>query len=473
MAKFPLGGTGKDFDSKKSRSGVVNLIPEGERSGAYKTARRTEGLTLFATLPLGPVRSNILINNSLAYVVSGSTLYTVTSEGVVATIGVVGGTGRVKMEANSIPGDSQILILNGSGSGYIYSVALGLVAISDVDFFSSSSVTVLNERFWLVRDDTSEFFGSEISDGTAYDPLTFDNAIESPDDLKVCIAKKSAFWAIGSETSEYWQTISDITVPLRRVSGASKEYGIIAIDSLAEVNDTFVFMADDRTIRMAQGTDLVKISDLEFELKVKGNGTTTSPGFTTITDAYGVFIDGPVHSIYCITFPTEGYTWCYDLNTGLSHSRTSGDLGYWRVNSAAKFGSIVIGGDNIDGKLWKLDPSNRTENGAVLRCILTTPTMSFDTDTTIPLIEIDMEVAQTTDPTLDPKMIVYYTKDGGNTYINKGHVSLGKFGRYLTRVPLRGFGRVVRNKDFGLKLEITDPVGVQFYGADIYPSMGM
>ena len=84
-----------------------------------------------------------------------------------------------------------------------------------------------------------------------------------------------------------------------------------------------------------------------------------------------------------------------------------------------------------------------------------------------------MEVAQTTDPSADPKMIVYYTKDGGNTYINKGHISLGKFGDHRKRVPLRQFGRVVRNKDFGLKLEVTDPVGVQFYGAHIYPRMGM
>ncbi len=472
MADFPLGGQSKDFDSKKSRGRVINLIPEGDKNGDYRTARRTEGLTLFATLPLGPVRSDPLINNNKAYVVSGSTLYRVSILGVVETLGIVGGSGRAKLEQNAVPGDSQILILNGSGAGFIYDDAGGLVSITDPDFFLSSSVTVLNERFWLVRDGTNEFFGSEISDGTAYDPLTFASAEESPDNMIACIAKKSAFWALGSDTSEYWQSFTDTTLPLRQVKGATQEYGIIAVDSLADVNENFAFMADDRTIRMASGSRFIRISNLEFELRVKGNGTTTYPGFNTISDAAGFFVDGPVHSTYYINFPTEKYTWGYDINTGLSHSRESEGIGFWRVNSAKKFGDMIICGDSIDGKLWTLDPSNKTENNEILRATLITPTVSYEKDVTIPLIEIDMEVAQTDDPGADPKMIVYYTKDG-LTYKNKGHISLGKYGAHRTRVPLRSFGRHIRNKDFGLKLEITDPVGVQFYGAHIYPRIGM
>lgn len=473
MANFPLGGQGKEFDSKKSRGSVVNLIPEGDKDGAYRTARRTEGLTSFATLALGPVRSDILINDNLAYVVSGTTLYRVSTSGVVETLGVVGGDGRAKLQANAVPGDSQILILNGSGTGFIYDNANGLVQITDVDFFSSSSVTVLNERFWLVRDDTNEFFGSDISDGTSYNPLTFASAEESPDNMVACIAKKSAFWAIGSDTTEYWQSFTDTTLPLRQVKGATKEWGIIAKDSLAEVNEYFAYLADDRTVRMMRGTQLTKISNLEFELKVKGNGTSTYPGFNNVSDAIGFFVDGPVSSTFYLTFPEEKWTWGYDLNTGLSHVRESEGLGLWRVNSATKFGDKIICGDSVDGKLWTLDPSNRTENGSIMRAKLITPSISFDRDTTIPLIEIDMEVGQTTDPELDPQMMVYYTKDGGNTYVNKGHISLGKFGDHRKRVPLRNFGRVVRNKDFALKLEVTDPVGVQFYGAHIYPRAGM
>lgn len=473
MAEFILGAQNKNYDSKKSRGQIVNLIPEGNTNGSYRSLRRTEGLTQYRTvLPDGPVRSNLLVNAGLIYFISGTTLYAHIPGNGTLINGTVGGSGRAKLVANAVPGGSEIIILNGAGDTYLYSTALGLTLLTGTDnFFTSSSVTILNERFWFIRDGTNQFFASDVSDGSTYNALSFASAEESPDNAVACIAKKSALWILGSETTEYWQSIDNDTLPVRRVNGASKEWGILAIDSLAEINDNFAFLADDRTVRMMVGTQLVKISDLDFELKVKGNGTATFPGFSSVTDALGFFVDGPVHSVYYLTFPAEGYTWGYDVNTGMSHERESEGMGLWRVNTATKFNDKIICGDWLEAQLWVLDPNNKTENGATLRTKLVTPTISFEYDITIPLIEIDMEVAQTTDPTADPKMIVYYTKDGGNTYTNKGHISLGKFGVHRKRIPLRSFGRLVRYKDFGLKLEITDDVGVAFYGA--YITFGM
>lgn len=464
--KFSLGGQSKDYNSKKARGKIINLIPEGDK-GEYKTVKKAEGLTLFATLGLQPVRSDPLINGGFLYAVGGANLYRVTEAGVVTSLGAVGGTGRAKLSANAISGDSQILILNGSGAGYIYTNAAGLVAITDVDFFSSSSVTVLEERFWLSRDGTNEFFGSDLSDGTSYNPLTFGSADEDSDDVVAVVAKKSALWVIGSDTGQYFQTYNDTVFPLRNVKGASKEWGILGADTLAEINDFFAFFADDRTVQLVQGTQLIEISDLDFQLRVKGNGTAAHPGFTVVDDAYGFFVEGPVHSTYYLTFPTEGYTWGYDVKTGMSHQRCSEGLGYWRASGSAKFGTKIICGDNITGQLWVLDPANTTENGATLRTTIVTPSISLPKNMTISLIELDMEVGQTTDPTADPMLIVKYTKDGGYTWTSKAPISLGKFGQYRARLPLRQFGRLVRHKDFALQLETTADVSVQYYGAEI------
>ncbi len=470
--RIPLGGVEKNFDSKKSRAEIINLIPEGDKQGDYRAVRKVEGLTRFATLDTGPVRSDLLVNSGFVYVVSGSFLYRVNTLGTVTSLGSVGGSGRAKLAANSVPGDNQILILNGSGAGFIYTNANGLVPITDPDFFPSSSVTVLSERFWLARDGTNEFFGSDLSDGTSYNPLTFGSADEASDDVVAVIAKKSALWVPGSETSQYFQTFDDVTFPLRNVKGVAKQWGILVGDTLADINDSFAFFADDRTIRMVTGTQMVEISDLEFQLKVKGNGTSTYPGFTKVDDAFAFFVNGPVHSTYYITFPSENYTWGYDVKTGLSHRRESSS-GSWRVNGATKFVDSIICGDSLSGTLWVLDPSNRTEDGNILRTKLVTQSLSFEQNITIPLIEIDMEVAQTKDPLADPKMLIYYTKDGGNTWINKGHISLGKIGNHRQRVPLRQFGRLVRHKDFALRLEVTDNIGVQYYGAYMKHTVSM
>jgi hypothetical protein len=167
------------------------MIAEADKSG-YRTVRKCDGLTQLTAWTGSGVRSNILVNDNYAYYVTGTQLYRCDEAGVNAPLGVVGGSGRAKLAANSIPGDSQILVLNGKGQGFTYSNSSGLNAISDVDFFPSSSVGVLDERFWLVRNGTNEFFGSDISDGTTYNPLTFDVADESPDLVVAVMPKKSA-----------------------------------------------------------------------------------------------------------------------------------------------------------------------------------------------------------------------------------------------------------------------------------------
>ena len=473
MPDFPLLMREKDYGSKKSRGRLVNLIPEVNRDGTYASAKKAEGLTLFANGMEAATRSNLLVNGGYIYLVSGTRLYRVDSTGAVTDLGAVEGSGRASLKANAVPGDSQILILNGSGVGYVYDNAGGLVTITDPDFFSSSSVTVLNERHWLIRDGTNEFFGSDVSDATAYNPLTFAAAEESPDETKAIIAKKSALFILGEKTTEYWQSTTDATLPVRRVNGGSKEWGILAPNSLADVNDYFAFLADDRTVRMMQGTELVNISDLDFTLKVKGNGSADYPGFTTLDDAIGFFVDGPVHSTYYLTFPSAGWTWGYDVNTGLTHTRESEGVDYWRANSAVQFNEKIICGDSIEGKLWILDPSNRQEDTDIVRTKLISEFISFERDVTIPLIEIDMEVSRTDDPSADPQMMVYFTKDGGNTWTRKESVSIGRYGEHRKRVPLRRFGRVVRNKDFGIRLEVTDDVDVQYYGAKFYPEVSI
>jgi len=99
--------------------------------------------------------------------------------------------------------------------------------------------------------------------------------------------------------------------------------------------------------------------------------------------------------------------------------------------------------------------------------------MTHERNVTIPLIEINMEVGQADDPNENPLMIVRYSKDGGNNFTNKGTISLGNQGDYNKRVPLRTFGRLVRNKDFVLELETTDPVRIQYYDALWYPRVSM
>jgi hypothetical protein len=464
MAKIALGGGNKAFDSKQSRELCINMMAEGNKDATYRTIKRCDGLTLFSSSTEGPTRSNILVNGSYAYVVMGLNLYRTDVDGNTQSLGAVNGSGQAQIMANAVPGNNQICILNGSGDGYIYNNS-GLTQITDPDFYSTTSGTVLNERFWFVRDGTNEVFGSDVSDGFSYNPLTFTAADESPDLVKAVIAKKSSLWILNETTSEFWQTVDDTTLPIRKVKSSTIERGIVAVASLAEVGDYFAFLADDLTVKLVSGNQMSEISDLDFNLKVRGNGTATYPGFTTVSDAIGFFVDTPTHKIYYITFPTEGYTWGYDLNTGMSHTRESNKYTYWRALYATIFNNKILMGDSLNDSLWTLDPASKKEGTGLLRATLRTPGISFDDNVTIPLIEVDMEVGQIEDPTVSPVMMVRYSKDGGYNWTNHADVELGNIGDYKKRVPIRSFGRLVRNKNFMIEFNVTDAVRVQFYGA--------
>ena len=463
MPRLPLGGTGKDYDSKKSRGFMTNMIAEGDR-GEYRTVKACDGLTSYSTA-LGPTRSNILKNGVYAYFVSGANLYRMTTAGVSTSLGVINGSGQGQIVANSVPGNNQIVVLNGAGLAYIYDNS-GLTQITDPDFFPSTSVTILNERFWFVRDGTNEFFASDISDGFSYNPLSFATAEESPDLVIAIVAKKSSLWVIGEAKSEFWQSFSDTILPVRKVRSSTIERGIQARASLASVGDSYAFLADDLTVILVTGNEFREISDLDFTLKLRGNGTLTSPGFTTTSDAIGFFVDSPTHKIYYLTFPSEGWTWGYDLSTGFTHTRKSNGYDLWRANYSVLFDNKIIIGDRLSSTMWILDPAARVEGTELLRTSVKTPGISFDHDITIPQINLDMEVGQIDDPTIEPVVMVRYSKDGGYNWNNGADISLGTKGDYRKIVVLRNFGRLVRNKDFQLELIVTDAARVQFYGAE-------
>lgn len=463
LTPFPLGYGEKNYNSIKSRAGITNLQAEVDQDGQYSTVRDTFGLTLFADTNGESGRSNLFVNANYMYFVCGEFALRVDEFGTVEELGDVGGSGRALIFSNGVPGDNQIMILNGAGLGYVYTDGDGLELVDDPDFLATLHGDMLDERGFFAVRDTNEWFASDVSELRLYDPEVFGSAEQNPDNMVGIIVLNSAAWLINERSIEYWQGTTDEVQPIRVVKGATKNRGCSAVGSIAKAGERFAFFADDNTVRAIEGSQMVTISDLEFELRVRGDGTDEFPGFSVTDDAIGFFIDGPVHKQYYLTFPTEQFTWSYDFGTGQSHLRSSEDLGYWRIGAATLFNNKLYGLDLDNGRLYELDQGAKDENGDIMRRTMTLPSISYPVDWTLPYIEVVMEVGQTSDPTADPKMMVEYSKDGGYTYTTWGTISLGKFGNHKQRVALRRFGRIVRHKDFILRFIVTDAVRVQFY----------
>jgi hypothetical protein len=464
--QIPLALKAGDYGSIKNRGQLVNLIAETNKAEDYITVRRCEGLSLVTSSANDePARSNFHENGGYIYYVADTVLYRfLPPDGTPVSLGTVGGSGRAQIESNSVPGANQTVILNGEGLGYVYESGV-LTQITDPDFYPTTSMAILNERFWFTRDGTNEFFASDVADATSYNPLSFGTAEWKPDNVKVTVSKKSALWVIGTATLEYYQSFDDPIFPLRAVRGASYDIGILAQNSFAELDDYFAFLADNSNIALINGTELTYISDLEFSIKIRGDGTAANPGFTNIQiqNCIGFFVDTPQHKVYYLSFPLANYTWGYDLMTGLTLTRSSYSNLAWRGIYSLTYQNRVYMGDYINGNIWLFTPDAKTEGGEILPAMLTTPSVSFKTDSFFSLLEVEMEVGVAEAPGTNPLMIVYISKNGGKTYLVHSHIPLGGWGDFRKRVPIREIGRLVRHKDIMFRFLVTDAVRVQFY----------
>lgn len=464
--RIPIGGYDGDLDSIKSRVKSVNMTMEIAKD--YMTLRGCDGLDEALVLPLSPLRSNFEISRGgNLYMVAGSNLYQIEPDLTVTDLGYVGGAGKAQILTNGVPGDNQLLILNGIGEGYTYS-SVGLAKITDANFPSCRKGAVLNEIFWVVVENSNQIKGSAVSDGTTWPTNRVATAEESPDKLINIKSKGSKLYLMGSRTTESWIASSDVNVPIRVQKGATIERGVLAINSVAETAGTIAWLADDKTVLAINNGSLQKISDLDLEQTLKGNGTTQQPKPATVEDAVGFFEDSPTHKVYHLSFPTAGFTWSYDFSTGMTFTRES--LGkIWRVDDAVLWNGTVYGADRTTGQIWEFSPSKKTEGSDAITRLVQFPPISNNETITINRIEMVMEVGQVSGDSL---MTVKYSKDGGNTFKTWGEINLGALGNYKRRIVLRRFGQLVKHKDFVLQLSVTDPVRVQLYESHMYAENG-
>ena len=508
---LPLPVKDKDYDSRKSRAKLVNLMVDVNNDGSFKAIVKREGSELAFTTPNGDgIVSNFVSGGtpsagsiSEAFVFAG-TDYTYISNGTspIAAIAAHGQSGpftsRPTVRGAGI-NDSPDEFLFGTsasptGVGLISSgVSPGTNTNNTETDFTGNSLSMpvaLNGRFYLVASTApfDEFFASDLLDGQAYDALAFASADEVVGNLRALVPVKSGMYVFCDRNIEYWQTFDDALFPLRRVKGASIDIGVRSnpattsaqnfIDSL---NNTVGFIGSDGSVYLIAGGQLQKISDIDF--------ANLYDNINEGISQFCHFMEGANHVYFCVTsinmdknapldFVDE-FTWVYDLKTGQSHYRTSPSLDYWdkfySYNPTAT--GILAREHNAPGPgpgftapipspdIHRISREYFDDNGTDFECILQTASLSFSQDSTIEYIELEMETGVGNGDSADPEMTVEYSKDGGVNFTTWGTKKLGGSTDKSKRVRMNSFGRVVRHTDFILRLTMSEPVRFELYGA--------
>lgn len=474
--EVPLGGADQNYNSRESRAQAINAVIELNRDKTYRRIRRTPGLTDGIDVGLGPIRAMFHLKEYI-YVVSRNEFYRVDENGTADLLGDVGGsTNLAKINANGTD-DNQIIVIS-DGNGYLYDDTSGFRQITDPDFEADLHVASLNQIFWVNKPDSNVFIGSETADGDVWDPLRFASAEQSPDPLVAGVATKTNAWWMGTKSIEYWQTDqTDVTVPLRPVAGQTIERGVGSKRSIAQFQDQVFWLADDFTVWRIVGSQSEKISDLNIEYAIRGEGFGDNPGYEFPETAEGFFIDHPVHKLYVLTFPQDQQTWVYDVSTGLWHRRESKGLTRWRGRESVIAFNKVYVGDYREGKIWVLQDGVFTEDGDYMKYQIVTPSYSNEeADLFINHIELNMEVGVGNISGVDdfsvlkskpitPKMKVEYSKDGGVTFqsVKEGDLSIGSVGQRYIKVIARNLNSVRRGFNFVMRFTVTDDVPVVMY----------
>ncbi len=360
----------------------VNLYPELGPPGSKTPLllQATPGLTTYATVGSGPIRGLIEMQG-FVFVVSDNRLFRLDVNGVQRDLGFLPGTGLVKMADN---GD-QILILTGTSTedGWIATTE-DLTQITDEDFLGGSDCDFIDGYFVISRPNSNEFYISALYNGLEYDPLDFARAEGAPDNIVGLIVDHREIWLIGQETTEVWYNAGNADFPFERASGTFIERGTSARDSIYQIDNTIMWVGDDRIVYRADGYSPIRVSTHAIEQKINesiGTGDLVSFAYSQ---------EG--HAQYVLKKPGE-WTFVYDVATQLWHERCSCDREDYKISTYVSAFDRLLVGDDLNGSVYFLDAERpgTEDSGTVVSRMASPPLFANEETAVLNALVVDLE----------------------------------------------------------------------------------
>ena len=447
---------------------LVNLYPEALIEGkeaAY--LQRCPGLRLVATVGTGPIRGMWPLGGNL-YIVSGTSLYQVSTAYAATLLGTVVGTGPVSMSDNGTQ-----LFVAANGPSYIYNTSTGVFQqISDPDFPGAVTVGFLDQYFVFNEPNSQRIWVTELLDGTSVDPLDFASAEGSPDGVVATMVDHREVWVFGTNSTEVWYNTGGPEFPLQRIQGAFNELGCAAPYSVAKLDNTVFWLGADArgqgVVYRANGYNGQRVSTHAVEFAIQG--------YDTISDAVAYTYQQDGHSFYVLTFPSADKTWVYDAATQAWHERAGWDDGEFtrhRSNCQAVFNGEVLVGDYATGKVYAFDLDVYADDGGIQKWLRSwralPPGQNNLKRTAHHSLQLDAEtgVGLNLGQGSNPQAMLRWSDDGGHTWSNEHWRLMGRIGEYGYRTIWRRLGMTTKLRDRVYEVSGTDPVKIAILGAEL------
>ena len=460
MQELPIAtGFYEDASRPIASQTCINFIPQVPQTNALSRAQLigTPGITLRSTAGTKSARGAHVMNG-IPYTVNGTTLYRENDDGTTTSLGTITGTGRVSMADNG----TQICIIVPNVAGYIYTVAGGLVTITDTDFtttFAYSEQVVFKDGYFVHYSNNAAagtgvvVFVSNLNDGTAYDALDFGSAEEDPDKITGIHVNRGVLYVGGEVTREMQQNVGGANYPFQRINSGTDTKGVKAQFSMIGFENGFAFVGgglnEQPAVWIGSGNISRKISTSAIDniLRQATDAQLENIFCTTYAEGGGYFLN--VHlTDKCFTYDSLASSLA---QKPMWHERRSKDSfgrdTTWRVNNIVDAYGKTIVTDNQSGNIGELDTEVYTEYGTDITAVVSTaPFSAGGNPVEFPAMELTCEsgVGNIVAPGDDPVVTREISEDGGQTYGNSTSRSLGKIGEYKKRQIWRREGQAQR-----------------------------
>ena len=434
---------------------LVNLyaerIPEEAKSPVALFG--TPELKLRQTVGVGPNRGQIVMNKKL-FIVSGPALWRVEGDGSATNIGVVPGNSSVQMSHNG----TQIAVLTGGAPTDLFiATETNVTQVTDPDYPGASSVAFLDGYFLFTETASGRWFICASYNGLEFDALEFATAEGSPDNLIRVFVNQREAWLFGEETTEVWYNSGNADFPFERASGANIERGTVSGASISGLDNSLIWVGEDRVIYRADGYRPTRISTHPIEEVLES--------FVGLGDLISFSYTQKGHAFYVLKKPGH-FTFVYDVSTGLWHERESHGRPDYRVSWYSDVFGARIASDDKTGNIYEMDITRHgSENGESVVAIATSPPLWAKTEfATMNSLIVDVEtgVGLNDGQGADPQIMLDWSDDGGKTWSNEHWTSMGKIGEYTRRAKWDRMGQFYQRV---LRVRISDPVRRVMNGA--------
>ena len=406
------------------------------------------------TLTVSAVTSGTL---TVGQTIQGST---VTAQTIITALGTgTGGVGTYTVN------NSQTVT-----SRTLYGLNWSILPSTDGAFSSATSVDIVDNYFVYNRPDTQQF-GASAALSPISPALSFASKDGAPDDLVSLIVDHREVYLLGEVSSEVWIDAGTSPFPFQRIPGTSTQHGIAAPFSVARLGNSFAYLS--RNIRgQAQIVQMNGYVPTRISTHAVENSLTNQ----VVTDAVAWTYQLEGHEVYVISFPSINLTWAYDVASGMWHKWLyTNNLGQYeraRGNCCAEFQGLVMVGDYANGKIYKLDKLNYTDDGQHVRRLRRAPHLvaDFQREYFDELqIQFQPGVGLSTGQGENPQAMLRWSDNGGSTWSNEHWTTIGLIGKYANRAIWRRLGTA---RDRVFEVSISDPVKAVIISANLKSSVG-